>query len=245
MLALFVFLFHASAGTRPVSHAARCLNNLRQLMNAWRMYPDDYSDALVPNHSAPTAGTPAWVGGFMDYGASTDATNGNYLIKPGSYGAFLGPYVKSPSFFKCPEDKSYATFSSTRIPRVRSLSMNGWVGKGTTAFSSNGYRIYEKISDLTSPSPANLWVLMDEHEDSINDGWFALDPGSYTIYDYPSARHQRAGAISFADGRSELHPWRDPRTSPIVRGTAISLGGPSTGNQDLTWLYARSTARIQ
>ena len=50
MLALFVLLFHASAGTRPVSHAARCLNNLRQLMNGWRMYSDDYADTLVPNH---------------------------------------------------------------------------------------------------------------------------------------------------------------------------------------------------
>ncbi len=248
VLALFILVFHASAGTRPASHAARCLNNLRQLMNAWRMYSDDYSDGLVPNHSGPTAGTPAWVGGMLDYGTRTDNTNINYLITPGSYGAFLGPYVKSPSFFKCPEDKSTALIASTRMPRVRSLSMNGWVGQGTDAFTT-GYRTYQKISDLTSPSPANLWVIMDEQEDSINDGWFATSPStspaSYTIYDYPAGRHDRAAAVSFADGRAELHQWRDPRTLPPVRGTDILFVGNTPSNQDVAWLYAHSTARIQ
>jgi len=241
VLGLFLLFFQPHPGTRPVSHAARCLNNLRQLMNAWRMYSDDYSDVLVPNHFGSDVNTPGWVGGRIDYGATPDATNINYLIKPGPYGAFLGPYVKSPTFFKCPEDKSYATFGSTRIARVRSLSMNGYVGKGTQAITA-GYRIYERVTDMVSPSPANLWVLIDEQEDSINDGFFYITPENYTLYDYPSARHDRAGVITFADGRAELHQWRDPRTSPIVRGTMITSATSSPGNQDLTWLFARTTS---
>jgi len=236
VLALCVLVFHASAGTRPVSHAARCLNNLRQLMNGWRMYSDDYADTLVANHFGADVNTQTWVGESIDYGANTDATNVNYLLKP-----FLGPYVKSPSYFKCPEDKSYATFGSTRIPRVRSFSMNAWVGKGTQPITA-GYRIYEKVTDVVSPSPANLWVLIDEQEDSINDGFFYITPASYTLYDYPSARHDRAGAISFADGRAELHQWRDPRTSPIVRGTMITSATASPSKQDLTWLFAHTTS---
>src|SRR5438094_8574092 len=89
VLALFVLIFHASAGTRPVSHAARCLNNVRQLMNAWRMYSDDNSDTLVPNHFGSDGNTQVWVFGWIDYGATPDATNINNLIR-----AFLGPYVK-------------------------------------------------------------------------------------------------------------------------------------------------------
>ena len=32
-----------------------------------------------------------------------------------------------------------------------------------------------KTSDITSPQPANVWVLVDENPDSINDAAFAVD----------------------------------------------------------------------
>ena len=30
---------------------------------------------------------------------------------------------------------------------------------------------YKKLSDIRRPPPSNLWVFVDEHPDSINDGW--------------------------------------------------------------------------
>ena len=52
------------------------------------------------------------------------------------------------------------------------------------------------------------WVLIDEREDSINDGLFQTDlkdrGASARIVDYPASYHGRAAGILFADGHAEM-----------------------------------------
>ena len=100
---------------------------------------------------------------------------------------------------------------------------------------------------MANTSPANLWILTDEREDSINDSYFVTDlaniMGQYTVVDYPASYHLRAAGLNFADGHSEIHKWQDPRTTPsLKRGELLQLNIPSPGNQDMKWLQERSSA---
>ena len=124
--------------------------------------------------------------------------------------------------------------------------MNAYVGEGSRGWNT-GYRQYEKIIDIVSPTPAKLWILIDEHEDSINDGAFYTAPTASStsdrIVDFPASRHNRAGTISFADGRAEIHPWRDARTMPRPTYTgSLSLNVSSPNNVDMDWLNQRSSS---
>ena len=125
---LATMLAPTMARTKPNSASFQCQNNLRQLVFAWKMYADDNHGNLVYNGEGAgySAGTAAWVGGWMDYSASTDNTNTGLLIDHDKYPycAFLGPYIKTPLAFKCPADKSTALMADGPQPRVRSVSMN-------------------------------------------------------------------------------------------------------------------------
>ena len=50
--------------------------------------------------------------------------------------------------------------------------MNSWVCG--PAFTQGGWRVYIKDSDFVAPGPSSTWVLLDEREDTINDGYFAV-----------------------------------------------------------------------
>lgn len=128
--------------------------------------------------------------------------------------------------------------------------MNSWLHYGRLS-QSPGYRVFKKLSDLNVPGPARTWVLIDEREDSIDDGYFAVNMTGYpdqprTIIwvNYPASYHGQAGGITFADGHSEIKRWRDSRTMPpLVRGKFLQLNVSSPNNQDLIWIQERSTAK--
>src|SRR5207237_4862429 len=79
------------AKAKSRTQAVYCLNDLRQVMLAWKMYPDDSRGWFPPNEDNQTGG---WVRGWLNYSGSTDNTNILFLIDP-QY-AKLGPYTKSP-----------------------------------------------------------------------------------------------------------------------------------------------------
>ena len=83
-----------------------------------------------------------------------------------------------------------------------------------------------------------MFVVLDEREDSINDGWFATDPDvQYQLVDYPASYHGNAGGLSFADGHSEIHKWTDARTMPVlVSGQLLPLNVNLPGDKDVLWL---------
>jgi len=117
----------ALATTKPNTLAFQCLNNLRQLDLAWKMYSDDNQGKLVYNSRG---GAISWARGFMDRSSTPDNTNTDLLINHARYfdSAFLGPYLKTASVFKCPADNSVVTFGAEQFPRVRSISLNNFMG---------------------------------------------------------------------------------------------------------------------
>jgi len=241
-------LLPALSRAKAAGQGIQALNNLRQLGLAWIMYADDNGGRLARNHDGTqaglSAGTVSWVGGWLDFEPNLDNVNTGLLVDNERYphAALLGPYVKNPAVFRDPADKSQVTIFNRLFNRVRSMSMNGYMGGSRVWPGNDAYRLYSTIDQIIAPQPAKAWVLITEREDSINDGWFGVDMIANQV-DYPASYHNNAGALVFADGHSEIKRWLDPRTMPVLkRGEYLPLDVPMPNNPDLEWLRERTTA---
>jgi prepilin-type N-terminal cleavage/methylation domain-containing protein/prepilin-type processing-associated H-X9-DG protein len=232
------------------AQATGCLNNLKQLQLAWLMYADDNGNALSPNSAASSLRFPKenWVGGVMSYetrplGYSVfwpDATNTALLV--GDAPGRIGVYARAASVFKCPSDQSWIELGGQRWPRVRSYAMSEWMGNydGNMGYTTP-YLYFSRLSDIRKPAPAAAWVLMDEHEDWIDDGDFRLGgippvaPNSY-LWELPAGRHNRSAMLSYADGHVEPRRWRDQRTLEPVTRRAYNPAIAMPGSVDYEWL---------
>ena len=256
---LAAMLLPALSRAKLKAQGIQCMNSGRQLMLAWLMYADDNSGKFAPNvftsGEANDTTTAAWVKGWLKYGDLVANTSIANLMNPP---AVLGPYSKSPAIYKCPADNSCSDGASGP-PRVRSRSMNSAFRTGTetvgkewldSASAPNTYKKFHKESDTVNPGPANLFVTVDEHPDSINDGSFAVQmPSSASAtswVDIPSKYHGDACGFSFADGHSEMHKWVNPDVIPPVQ--YVTKDPNSTiyklRNEDVLWVARHTTARI-
>ena len=66
-------------------------------------------------------------------------------------------------------------------------------------------------SQLVQPPPAEVFVFLDVHEQSIDTGGFNLHPLVGSWGHLPSDRHNRGSNLSFADGHAEYYHWRAPK----------------------------------
>ena len=254
---LAAMLLPALTKAKQKAQGIACLNHLKQLQLAWFMYAGDHNDKLTPNLGLFFGQTTdnTWVrGGLSLDGAglnNPDNTNTLHLQK-----SLLFPYPRSIAVFKCPADRSAATLWGVRYPRVRSLTMNNWLGRylpngslGALVYpGDNAYRINVKLSNLTDPPPVQTFVFIDEREDSINDCVFYVGMGrrgsdAHWI-DLPASYHNGAAGLSFADGHAEIKRWRDSRTMPRLRpDQPLVPNFPSPNNPDVAWLQDRATGR--
>ncbi len=248
--ALAALLAPAVASGKADSDAAKCMGNHRQIVTAWQMYANENRNFFPPNWNGQGADeNPTWCRGWESWYPNTpDNTNWHQLIdstQPFGSSASLGPYLgKAYQVFKCPADVFECQEGIARYPRVRSLSMNAYiVGVGSPppcAWSASvcGWRTYAKVSDLSQPSPANLFVTLDEHPDSINDAWFVTGVANTASWeDMPASYHNGAAGISFADGHSELHHWQRAATrAPVLMISANGVWNDTAGNVDIGWV---------
>ncbi|HET7872342.1 MAG TPA: hypothetical protein VFL42_07505, partial [Terriglobales bacterium] len=155
------------------------------------------------------------------------------------YGAYFGPYVRDPAFFHCPADHSKDPVR--HLPRVRSYSMNNFLnGRDFDGYGRS--QLSTKIEELSHPG--QTYTILDEREDSINDGTFFVSLYPYQLVDYPAATHNAAGGFAFGDGHAETHRWLDPRTMPILRpGQVLGLNINIAGDSDVLWLQTHASSR--
>ena len=205
--------------SRAKSRASRiqCLSNMRQLMICGQMYLADNKDCYAENNPTATFSKGSWIQGDMSdnigtYGQVTPGVYDSTNPICNTSGAFW-QYNGSLGIYHCPSDPS----TTGGIPKVRSVSMNGFVGTshaqstqiGDTAL--NAYKDFLRGSDCASP--AMTWYIIDEHEKSINDGFFLVFmDGSRPFADMPATRHDRGYGLAFLDGHSEIFKLTDPRT---------------------------------
>jgi len=272
---LAALLLPALSKSKLKAQGIQCMGSLRQVMLGWQMYNGDNSGNFPANPDYPTT-QPGWVGGLMDYNGShqtiagaPDSTNDGLLINP-RY-SLLGDYLKNTKIFKCPADKS--TLGGQ--PRVRSYSMNQavgptasgtmvdgsrvaghWLSSGNASTPGSPFRVYTKESSIRGElSASDIWLLVDEHPDSINDGAFAVqmpvgwpnaNPLSYHFVDVPSKSHGNSCGFAFMDGHSEIHRWLKPEVipNPTYSGGIGNRLSPAPNDPDIAWLASHtSTSR--
>ena len=250
---LAAMLLPALARAKESARAVSCLNNQKQLHLAWQLYGDDnerfarnwdYGMGIDPSDGAN------WTAGGMAYEAVvqsrslSDATN--TAILRDTRATLLAKYLGSHEVFKCPSDKSYAIRPAPdgqRYQRARSYSMNGFIGESSRLSDTRLLR-FDRLADFTRPGPADTFLFLDEHEDTINDGYFFFGSMSAVEFgwnDIPANRHSRGTHFTFADGHAERHRWTDQRTLfPVRRQPPTNRNQPN--NKDVKWVFEHATA---
>jgi prepilin-type N-terminal cleavage/methylation domain-containing protein/prepilin-type processing-associated H-X9-DG protein len=247
-------LLPALAKAKSKAHGIACMNNLKQLQLAHLMYPEDNNDRLTgPGYQNPVE-RHAWVYGWLDY-VPSNRDNTNKLDLTDRNRARFAPYLPSADVYKCPADFSYVVINGRKTSRVRSMGMSqamggpgGWL-PGDYNEAHGTWKVYYKTADFNAGGAANLYVLLDEHPDSINAGGFAnmmiTSPGAAKIIDYPASYHNGAAGLSFADGHAEIKKWQDPRTKLKVTYAPMALNVSSPNNKDMIWLSDRTSVKIR
>lgn len=261
---LAAMLLPALAKSKQKAQGIGCMNNSKQLMLAWRMYTEDNHDVLLYSYGSLPSDIPyVWSGPGgppWDEVWGSPTVQGNWDCTNTIQKSLVWPYcANNRSIWHCPADTSFGiNRSGQQVPRPRSYSMSNWVG-GNGDDPSNGYRgfwglsanflVFRKISDMVQPGPSKTFVLLDENQVSINDGYFVVEMDGYNgapnaaeeIVDYPGTFHNGACGFAFGDGHSEIHKWHDglilnPPMPLTVRADPNSL--------DVFWMQDHST-RVQ
>lgn len=257
---LAAMLLPALGKAKLKAQGIMCMNNSRQMTQATHMYAGDNREYFPNNTHGGSAQNPVpitaastpsayypWVVGWLTWDASPHNTNTLYLTT--DMWSVLARYAgRSAGLYRCPADNKVSQVQRQRgwSQRARSISMNGAVGRGNKTAADgllNCEKIFEKMTDVTRPAPANLWVFVDEHPDSINDGAFFNAQRSSEWIDQPSNLHNGACGFVFADGHAEIHRWRGSmRTRPV---RFQDLGRQPVTSQDdrtdLQWVLDRTS----
>ncbi len=242
---LMAILMPALNRVREQGKRSTCLSNLKQLTLAWIMYADENDDNLVCGDTGEY--TSMYNNAFLPFDRShyneipwvlRDWSSGMTVVqkRDAILNGALWPYVKSLKLYKClTVSKIVRSGSQEEILRTYSVSdsMNckGWTDRSDMP----GSVMIKKRMDI--PNPAYRIVFLDD------GGTTPSALGGWTCYvkveqwwDPPPVRHGDGTNFSFADGHSDYHKWRDPRTiefGKLVPPRAFS--GVQPGNEDIHW----------
>ena len=153
-----------------------------------------------------------WVQGHYNHVRSPRDSTNQVLMTDSRY-ALFAYYIKSLGVYHCPSDRTTLRVGSLKLPKLRSYSMNWYMGylNGGFVEPPNEYRFFRKTHDLQAGSPAKLFVFTDVHPDSIC--WPLIGVAATdTFFMFPASYHNRAAVLAFADGHAEHKKWRDGRT---------------------------------
>jgi prepilin-type N-terminal cleavage/methylation domain-containing protein/prepilin-type processing-associated H-X9-DG protein len=217
-------LLPALAKAKAKATGISCMNNTKQMMLAYIMYTEDNNEKVIgagDQTGTSPPGPPAWIAigwsgtaSWLDWLTTPINTNLAPILNPSN--APLAKYFgQTKGLYHCPADKYLSPVQKRAgwTERVRSISMNGFSGydPNQDASSLGLWRGFRKTTDLTTRGPSEIWVIVDEHPDSINDGYMipvlSGYGGLYGWCDFPSTLHNGACGFAFADGHSQIKRW--------------------------------------
>ncbi len=274
---LAAMLLPALAKAKVQAQGVQCMNNGNQMTKAWLIYASDNGDRCANNFGITQTDVEVqkgtyntWCVDVMDWTVNSQNTNIT-LLQQGQLGPYMGKSVRS---YKCPADHylSQGQQAAGFLARARSYSMNDFVGLFSQCAScagsgypgsgsdytygamnqfNNTWPQYLKVAAIRQPS--TIFVFVEEHADSINDGYFddgtqgsPSAPTSWVNSDTPASYHNGAGGFAFSDGHSEIHKWLNPGTIvPVIPNGPIptaSVGSPPN-YVDRIWLCGHSCVR--
>jgi prepilin-type N-terminal cleavage/methylation domain-containing protein/prepilin-type processing-associated H-X9-DG protein len=239
-------LLPALVAARERGRATLCLNNLRQLGFALHLYAGDHDDFLPRNMGADGIHTTVASGEYLNWANNVmswelDAENTNTtLMTIGGLGPYVGGVAK---IFKCPSDRVLSTEQRNAgwTERVRSYSMNAMLGDAGEFMQDGkntnnpGYKQFLRLSDV--PEPSRIFAFVEEHPDSINDGYFLNKYYSYEWIDLPASYHNGGAIFAYADGHADAHRWRHSSTKPQPRPDAAELPFDVPDDERADWYW--------
>jgi prepilin-type N-terminal cleavage/methylation domain-containing protein len=248
---LAAMLFPTLSRAKCRATGIHCMGNLRQLEFAWHMYSMDNNEVIIKNywwseaaHSDPFN----WLSGWLDPRRADYSDNTNTLFLLDTQWAALGPYSKSADIYRCLASRVTCREYGMTYPVVRTVSMNVWMGWLTSPPSFNdGFHTFRKMSDFVRLPPTDALVFIDERDDSIDDGSFAIDMAADQVVNFPASYHCGSGGVTFADGHAEIHRWRSPEFQPPqqygAQGAKREFTPVAGNNVDLVWLRQHGSYR--
>jgi prepilin-type N-terminal cleavage/methylation domain-containing protein len=180
----------------------------------------------------------------------------------------LWVYAKNIGIYKCPSDHSVAVLNNVSHDRILTMSINLFVGgfapsptdvqQGKLYGNDGGYNvappytIYHRSSAIMQSS--SIFLFLDMRADKVNWSNFMMNmtgdsPNSPSAYtwgvdgDLVGSYHNKAGALSFSDGHSEIKKWQDSRTCPQAAppGQNLVYTEAQPGNPDIAWMHDKAT----
>ena len=252
IVTLAALLLPALARAKSAAQTTVCLSNVRQLMTAYLAYATDNNDRLPYNLGGDIMAKAAarsdplnWVNGVLSWELDPDNTNETMITR-----ASLAPYcAANPRVYHCPADRVVSSVQRAAgwNERTRTYSINAMAGdageasRGGTNVNNPEYMQFFLLSAI--PEPANTFIFIEEHPDSINDGYFLNNPDDLEWLSLPASFHHNAATISFADGHTELHRWQDDaaRARPAPDGAGLPRSVVSDHQADFEWLAERTS----
>lgn len=229
---------------------AKCMSNLRQLTIGCLMYCDDNAGYFPYNMAGAAVYTNInWAMDLLDWETNSDDTNTAELT-----GAALGSYVaQSYAVFRCPADSVLSSIQAAAgwANRARSYSLNASVGDAgaitASGVNTNNPKYVQFFKMSSIPQAGNIFVFIEEHPDTIYDGYFLNKAYTNEWMRLPASYHNGSANVSFADGHVEMHHWQDATTivpaQPDAASPVIFTPLPSNGLTDYNWVIAHMTVK--
>ena len=171
---LAALLLPSLKSAKEQSMGIKCMSNMRQMALGWRMYAQDNKEQMVFSSAGATGvdavnNKYAWTQQEEDFSDNAYNYDPTVDITTGP----LYPYINSFLVYRCPADTSVINHKGQLLPRVRTVSMNFFLGGFGGENASNGdgdsgwganYPIYLKTTDLISGrspgplTPGYLWT---------------------------------------------------------------------------------------
>jgi prepilin-type N-terminal cleavage/methylation domain-containing protein len=187
---LAAMLLPALAKAKERAVRTQCQNNVKQINMAIHLYSTESRDFLPePNWNFP------WVKRGWLYDASTgtvpNLTSPPYVTDPARayQGGLLWDYLKTVHVYRCPMDKTNASWAQ-RTQKLTSYLMNGAVG-GYGKISPNSYKTSAFRQDAII-----FWQALETNPGDWNDGSSSPDEGI-------SKLHSIGTTVGAVDGHVE------------------------------------------
>src|SRR5437879_5144026 len=123
---LAALLLPALAKAKAKAQRAYCLNNLRQVAVACKLYADDNSGRIVSAYPIYGGFTNTWCGGNAESGGLIGSYGFGGANPAGIQAGLLWPYTKALGVYHCPADSRVADAAGAPFPGqqiLRSISM--------------------------------------------------------------------------------------------------------------------------
>jgi prepilin-type N-terminal cleavage/methylation domain-containing protein/prepilin-type processing-associated H-X9-DG protein len=220
---LAALLLPALSKSKATAQSIACLNNLKQLTLCLHLYVVDNNDYFPPNNPGATF-TVTTNGDTFSYSLMQSwlpGTDAATEISPSNIvNGLLFKYNTSLPIYHCPSDQStLQAADGTPLTQLRWRSYN--MSQSINGNPDPDYPdipAWTKFTAIRHPIPSEIFVLIDENADTIEDANYGAPPVGTSYeqniwWDMPSDRHDQGANISFADGHVERWKWVYPKVA--------------------------------